>query len=212
MSKKLFASLSVVSVVLLLFFNACSNSGNVSKLTRKSAAKIIQNHPNRYTEARAFVTEGKTANMVLDAMPGVSNFFAANLVESRDLSRIGYIDLVCVTLTEKGKSLSSKWEKKEGEDSEASCPHDAFWTVPVADVERLEVTGIRMLSDTSSLVDYELEYKLNKTGKAFKEVGVNNPLPYAEDDSNLEEDIFKYTASLELYDDGWRIKDVEQTE
>lgn len=210
MQKLLRISVVVVATTFSLVTASCSNPSIVRKLNRKNAAQLIERDANRYTEPMTFVSEGKTAVSILQETPSATEFFAAELVEAKELPKTGFLNLVCVSLTNKGKALSKQWEKKAADSAEGNCPHDTFWTVPVADLERLEVTGIRTLSDTSALVDYEVEYKLNKTGRVFKEVGVDNPLPFAQAGSDLEEDTFQYVASLELYDDGWRIIEVER--
>lgn len=184
----------------------CSSKAGVKKLNRKTATQLLKDY---YGDPKTLVTEGETAMMVFEEMPWSEAAYNAGLIRVEFLRSVGYMDFICVTLSDKGKALSKQWEKKKGEKGEGRCVDDTSWRVPIGHLDRLEVTGIRKPSEIKALVDLEIEYDINKTGKAFRDAGVNNPKPYAEAGSNLWEDTFEATASLELYDDGWRVISVE---
>lgn len=202
-------SVSAAFLAAAFLLNTSCSSGDA--LNRKRAARLLKDHVDK--EAIAVLFEGASYEVIVEGTPGAINFINAGFAQLEEMSDdSGLFSAVCLSLTEEGKKLSKQWKPEKGEDITKECPYDNSWTVPVGSLKELDVTGIRTLSDTTALVDFDLEYDLTRTGKAFKEAGVDNPLPFAEEGSNLEEDKFQRMALMELYDDGWRVMEVEKKE
>lgn len=209
-------NLSPVLVGLLLLIAGCSIEvgSSVKKLDRDSAAQLLEEYyeAENTDEIKTIFSEGEAIAELTLEDPGDMAILNAELAKVEAKPLLGFSDRVCLSLTEAGKAFTDQWEKDEREGySEATedCPYDTTWIIPLGSLVKLEVTGIQTLSETSAKVEFDTEYDPNEMGKILQEVGLDNPFRSSSVGANIWEDTISRTASLELYDDGWRVTSIE---
>ncbi|MGA2483552.1 MAG: hypothetical protein ABSF92_10600 [Candidatus Acidiferrales bacterium] len=114
---------------------------------------------------------------------------------SEDCSRVS--SMWKVSLTKDGVSQSNSWTHQT-----LRVPIGVFkgavaedWVVPVAKSEIVEVTGIAAGETGQAQADFTWKWRpIDKIGQAI----------------NLNSQIFKASANLRLYDDGWRVEHVRK--
>lgn len=121
MRKRSIVAGGLAIAALFLLVTNCSSKAGVKKLNRKTATQLLKDY---YGDPKTLVTEGETALMAFEAMPWTEAAYNAGFIRIEHLRSVGYMDFICITLSDKGKALSREWEKKKGESSGGDCVDD----------------------------------------------------------------------------------------
>ncbi|UFP94666.1 hypothetical protein [Gloeobacter morelensis] len=161
------------------------------QLDRPEAARLIA-ESNQFTGRRDFEMFYEGSTYRKPPTPIEATLKALGLVKSLP-SRSGAI----LSLTDKGKQASQGWSLNPQMNWGFGVMSGKWWNVPIAEPALVEVTGIRKIDETSASAEFTYRWVPNELGKRLTNSKYGSKLHNSE-------------AALQLYDDGWRVKSVEQ--
>lgn len=178
-----------IPAMVLAFLTITAIAGSImgwtqsGRLTRAKAAELIQTLPNFKEAEFVFLYTGSVGWPISYHRQCCGD--RCRLLESLGLITIAPEGdrRTRVSLTDKGKSESKNWQQIPPEKGSTAVE----WHIPFAKRQLVEVTGIFEESPSQAQVEYT--WKWVRVGSIFQ---------------TPDTDVHRDTASVRLYDDGWR--------
>jgi len=230
MKKNFMVYFSWIVPILIVLLGSCSplpsEVSSVDNLNEKNAEKLIRNSRNFTGTYTSDVVSYTLSPIFFEIKEG--SIFEANPIQKKrieafvkaGLATVEYamvtkdfreIEVICFTLTSKGKALSENWFFSADIAPDETCPTGgSAWRVNLSSSEMIGVTELQMFSRDEAEATFHLRFSPNDVSKELQSFGLDDEVLGLHDiyGSNVREIRQGKTRFLFL-DDGWQIDNDE---